>query len=643
MARGSRVLALSALLGVSLTTWVIFSFGGGWVSAFLSGNELEMARRMTLIKWTLGAGGGGALLGLGALVLFRVKRWSTEKLENALWLLSPLLLLGLLPQVFRAKPWVNRHDVLLPLVLAYAFAAEVLVTRSLAHVPGWFSRFWARVREKAPAFWQKHGPLLIVLTAAAGYAAFMAFYNVRWHYKLRTHNFDLAIDNNLIFRALHGAHMESTVTHGNAPGQYLAAHAKLGQYVILPVYALFPKPETLIVIQGFLLGAGALPLFGFARRHVSDWAAAIIALAYLAYYPIHCANFVESKYLSLSIFFVLATFWAAERKKWVLFALAFVAATLMREDIPIGLATGGLFLLLTGHRPIAGAVMALVSVSWFLILRAIMDRAGSWWFPGMYKGLWSPGEQGYGSVLKTVLSNPLFVLNEVLEKEKLQYLLHLMAPLVFLPARRWWLWAAFIPGTALTLFVTDYKPIFGFSFQYTAHWIPYLFLTVPLALAAIAKSEADGPRRATAALFAMGLASAALSYNYGAFGRRPDSVRGGYFHIEFSFSPEERARYADLVSVISELPKTASVVATENVGPHVSSRTHMYAMRRGIYDAEYLLAAKNEIDFEDTRKVFTQAVKGGGYGVVKRAGDFVLLKKGADAKDNEALAVDFKL
>ncbi|GMV16434.1 MAG: hypothetical protein AMXMBFR56_46580 [Polyangiaceae bacterium] len=643
LTRASRVLALSLLLGIALATWFIFTFGGGWVSPFLSANELEMPRRMSLIKWTLGCGVAAALLGAVALVVARLKRWPSESVEKALWLLSPLILLGFIPQVFRAKPWVNRHDVLLALVLSLALTTEVLTTRSLAHVPQAFTRLWARVREKAPAFWHKHGPLVIVLVGVAGYVAFMAFFNLRWHYKLRTHNFDLAIDNNLIFRAMHGAHMESTVTHGNAPGQYLAAHAKLGQYVILPIYALFPKPETLIVIQGFLLGAGALPLFGFARRHVSDWAAAIIALAYLAYYPLHCANFVESKYLSLSIFFVLATFWAAERKKWVLFALAFVAATLMREDIPIGLATGGVMLLLTGHRPLAGAIMAVVSVSWFLILRAIMDRAGSWWFPGMYKGLWSPGEQGYGSVLKTVLSNPLFVLNEVLEKEKLQYLLHLLVPIVLLPARRWYLWAAFIPGTVLTLFVTDYKPIFGFSFQYTAHWIPYLFLAVPLALAAIAKTGSDGPIRARAAIVAMGLASAALSYNFGAFARRSDSVRGGYFHIEFTFSDAERQRYADLQSVIAELPKDASVVATENVGPHVSSRTHMYAMRRGIYDADYILAAKNELDFEDTRKLFTEAVKSNRYGVVKRTGDFVLLKKGGDAKDNPALVTDFKL
>ncbi|MBK7579900.1 MAG: DUF2079 domain-containing protein [Myxococcales bacterium] len=643
LTRFARVATLGAVLSVALTTAALFAFGKDWVPKFISGNELEMAHRMRLIRWTLGAAGVGALFAVIAELVVWRRRLRSDAVERALLLVSPLVVVGFLPQLLRVEPWVNRHEILLPLVLALALGTEVLAYHSLGLVPGRVLELLDRLRGKLPGFWKKHGPLILVVLAALGYAAFMSFYNIRWHQKLRTHNFDLSIDNNLIFRALHGYHMESTVTHGNSPGAYLAAHAKLGQYVILPVYALFPRPETLMVLQGTLLGLGALPLYGFARRHVSDWTAAAVSLAYLVYYPLHCNNFVESKYLSLACFFILATFWAVERKKWLLFPLAFVAALVMREDIPVGLAVGGVFLLLTGHRPKSGTLIALISVGWFLYLRSRMDKAGSWWFPGMYKGLWATGEEGYSSVLKTVLTNPLFVLNEVLEKEKLVYLMHMLVPLVLLPARRWQLWAAFIPGTALTLFVTDYKPIQGFSFQYVMHWIPYLFLAAPLALAAMTKDGPTGPRRAHAAVVAMAFASLVLSYQYGAFARRPNSVRGGYFQIDFTFSAEERQRYADLKRVIGDVPPQASVVASENVGPHVSSRTHMYAMRRGLYDAEYIAIARTELDFEQTRKLLTEAAKSGAYGVVQRAGDFALLKKGADASGNAALIQEWKL
>ncbi|MBK7580049.1 MAG: DUF2079 domain-containing protein [Myxococcales bacterium] len=640
----ARSLSLSALLAAAVALWVVFAFGKAWVPPFLEKNLLGMPERMLMIKTTLIALGVGTAIGGALLVAAWRKKWGINAVERVLWFLSPLLLLPLFPQVFRAKPWVNRQDVLVVLVLALALVAEVLAVQSLRSIPVRVTRALEWVRQRVPAFLKQHGPLLIVGAAVVAYVAFMSFYNIRWHHKLRTHNFDLAIDNNLIFSAMRGAHMQSTVSFGDKASQYLAAHAKLGQYVIMPVYALYPKPETLIVIQSALLGMGALPLFGIARRRVSPWMAVALALAYLAYYPLHSANFTESKYLSLSGFFVLSTYWAVERKKWWLFAPAYLCASLMREDVPIGLAVGGAFLLLSGYRPKIGALMAVVSSIWFVILRfVIMDNAGSWWFPDMYKGLYSPGQTGFGSVIKTLLTNPLFVLNEVLEKDKLLYVLHLLVPVALLPLRRWYLWAALIPGTVLTLLATDYKPLIGFSFQYAMHWVPYVFLAATLALGSMLAEGEQGRLRARAVIGALALASATLSYNYGAFARRADSVKGGYFAIDFGYSDDERARYAALLRVIAAIPADASVVATENIGPHVSSRRYMYAMRRGIYDCEYMLAARNELDFEQTRQLFTDAVKTGKYGVVGRENDFVLLRKGHDAKDNAKLIQDWSL
>jgi uncharacterized membrane protein len=639
----SRAATLAALIAIGVAVWAMFAFGGHWVPAFLISNDLPMPARMRMIKVMVGAGVVGGLAGGALYVVGRRKGWERGALESVLWFLSPLILLGFLPQLFRAKPWANRQDVLVPLVFCFGLAVEVIAFQSLVRVPARVTRLIERAREKLPSFWKKHGALTVVLLATTFYVVFMSFYNLRWHYKLKTHNFDLSIDNNLIYAALKTGKFASTVTQGNHPGQYLATHAKLGQYLILPIYALYPKPETLIVIQSLFLGLGALPLFGFARRRVSDWTAVLIALAYLGYPPLHSANFTESKYLSLSCVFVLATFWAVDRKKWVLFGLFFVAATLMREDVPVGLAIAGAFMLLSGYRPMVGLGMAIVSTAWFLYLRSLMDKTGSWWFPGMYKGIWAKGEEGYSSVLKTLITNPLFVLDKIITRDKVMYLMHLLVPVVFLPARRWWLWLAFIPGALLTLLVTDYKPIYGYSFQYVMHWVPYIFLAVPLALQAIAKAGENGPIRARAAVTAMGLSAAALSYNYGAFARRPESVKGGYFYIDFTFSEQEKKRYNELQSVIAEIPPEASVVATEMIGPQVSSRRYMYALRRGVYDAEYILAARNELDFEQTRKLFTHAVKSNEYGVVKRVGDFVLLQKGHDPSGNAALIRDWKL
>src|SRR5690606_22515942 len=125
--------------------------------------------------------------------------------------------------------------------------------------------------------------------------------------------------------------------------------------------------------------------------------------------------------------------------RWVWFGFLFVATLLMREDVPIGLAVIGTFLLLTGHRPVAGLIMAAVSTVWFLYLRFyLMDTITEWWFPKMYKDLWSPGEEGFGSVIKTLLSNPIFTLKHIVTETKIVYLAHLLVPILLLPARRWY-------------------------------------------------------------------------------------------------------------------------------------------------------------------------------------------------------------
>lgn len=627
---------------MSLVVLVQFLYKATWLTAFITQNQLPMPHRMRLIASMVIGFAFGALCGAVGMFIARRKQVSYAHIERVFWFIAPLILLPLLPQLYRWKPWKGKANELLPTLLFVALVAETLFVRAFGNLPDRVVRAWGFLRARAPEFLKKHGPIIILLSCITAYTLFMSFYNLRWHYKIRTHNFDLAIDNNLIYAALEGGFMESTVSVGNNPSEYLAAHAKFGQYVILPIYALYPKPETLIVIQSLFLGLAALPLYAFARHFTRPWVALAIALAYLCYYPMHSANFTESKYLSLSALFLFATYWAALAGRWVLLPLFFVCAIVMREDLPIGLAIGGTVLLLSGKRPVAGFIMALVSTIWFVILRfVIMERAGHWWFPGMYKGLFSPGQTGFVSVVKTLVTNPVFVLDHVITKDKVFYLLHLFVPIAFLPARRWYLWAAFVPGAILTLLVTDYKPITGYSFQYVMHWVPYLFLAVPIALMALEKDS--GVAKLRGAVATMALVTTVTTYHLGAFSARDDSVKGGYHSIKFDFSPEERERYAALKEVISVIPPKASVVATETVGPHVSSRRYMYAMRRGLYNAEYILASNKELDFESTRKVFTQGVKSGEYGVVKRLADFVVLKKGHDTSGNADLIRDWKL
>jgi uncharacterized membrane protein len=639
----ARVGAISALLGVTLSAWAQLSIKSQWVPDFLISNTRGASERKLMLILLVAGLAGGATVGLGLLHRLRKQERQAE-LERWLWFLVPALMLPCLPTLFRAKPWQNRHDALLPIVILMSLLFEALMLLSLRSVPRAARDFWRQTTAQVPRVIKTRGPLVLVVAAALGYAAFFSFFLLRWHYKLRTGNFDLSINNNLMYGGLHGDFLKSPVAFPDNPGKYLAAHAKFGHYLFLPIYALIPRPETLLVIQAALIGAGSLPLFLFARRHLSEWTAAVIALAYLAYYPMHGSTFSEFQNVPIAALFVFGVVWAADAKRWVWMGVLTAIALLMREDIPVGLSIIGVFLLASGHRPTAGLVLAAVSTSYFLLLRFyVMEEAGDWWFPTMYKELWADGERGFRSVIKTLLTNPLFVIQKLSVEKKLIYLMHLLTPLAFLPLRRWYLWLSLIPGVLLTLLVTNYDPPTQFSFHYVMHWAPYLFMASVLSLVAIGKSPDLGPLRQKAALFAFCGASAVLSFNYGAFACRENSFKGGFHKVEFTYSEAEAARYARLMDLIKDIPKDDTVAATEKVGPHLSSRRIFHTMRTGPRGTTWIVASSKELKLSKTKVSLRAVLDKNEYGVVRRSGDFALFKRGYSTDGNAKLIKDWGL
>src|SRR4026209_1649839 len=108
----------------------------------------------------------------------------------------------------------------------------------------------------------------------------------------------------------------------------------------------------------------------------------------------------------------------------------------IREDMGALLAVIGTYLLLTGQRARAGAILSIVGAAYFVTLKFfIMPKflSGKSAFVYMYEGLLPKGETGYAGVLKTAFANPGFALKTILEQEKVVYVLQILAPLAFLP------------------------------------------------------------------------------------------------------------------------------------------------------------------------------------------------------------------
>lgn len=642
-----RALAVLTTVGASLGGFIAELTLLAQLDAFVSKNEMLSRRRLEAFM-----GGGALVFLLAALVYIILGRWRrdsprrVEALHGLAQFLLPLTLLFLLPPIFRWSPWSSLPLELLLVLAAYGLALEPMLRLSISAIPAGLSNLWTRISARIPERAKRLAPPLIVGILALGYAVFAAVFTIIHHYRFGTACYDLGQYDNLFYNALHGHPFRVTSIGGEADWKSLRGHAEVGLYALLPFYAIRPSSEALLVIQAVLLGSAAIPLYLFGTRFISRWSAMFVTLAYVLYAPLHRSNFYDFHMQPIAAVYILWMLYFFIAQRNILFWLSFLLALTAREDISIGLAVFGTFLMLTGHRFRTGLIVTLLSILYFGVLKGIiMPRFGGWWFADIYKLLQIPGKKGYGAIVETLLSNPVYVLTTLATKEKLIFTLQILLPLSFLPVRRTYLAMSILPGFVFTLLTTGYNPTVSTLFQYNGHWIPYIFPASVIALRVIGGEPAlPGPSeqsvptaetigRRRAALMSMLFLTITTSFHFGAILQRNNFKSGFASKVVFGISPAERAKHQDLRALLELIPKDASVAATEHVSPHVSARSSLYCFRDSIGQAEWVVYGGIDKGGKGST-VVKDLLKTGKFGVVGDKGEFFLIRKGADTSRN---------
>ncbi|MDB4980221.1 MAG: hypothetical protein JWM82_973, partial [Myxococcales bacterium] len=268
---------------------------------FVNRNQITTPGRTQMLAWlALGMVGGG----LAALGIFLRRRGRTAPSARAVRvlrsgrLLSPLLLPGLAWPLLTATEWEP-----LPRIAGVAFVAFLaeLCTRAaasevhagrvgLARALARLGRRRVDVASSARRFFSP--PTVIVLLGVAFYAVWMSYGTILQHRQFGTAAFDLGNYDTMFFNTLHGHPFRAlSVIPTGKNWSMLSNHAELTLFALLPLYALRPGPETLLILQAVALASGAIPLYRFASRRLPPSAALVLTLAYLLYAPMHQSNF----------------------------------------------------------------------------------------------------------------------------------------------------------------------------------------------------------------------------------------------------------------------------------------------------------------------------------------------------------------
>lgn len=454
--------------------------------------------------------------------------------------------------------------------------------------------------------------------------------------------FDLGNMDQAVWNTLHDHPFRFTNVgldwHG--PPTRLGIHVEPILLLIAPFYLLHSGPETLILLQTIALGFGAIPLFLLSLRRLPELPLLGVAFvgAYLLAPELLGAAVWDFHPVALATPLMLLAVWAVDARRYGWFIAAGILAALTKEDVALALVPLGIYIAIWRQRPRLGVAVVALSLAWVglcfgLILphfHGATSGGNNYWYRYNWLGS-TPGGAAFN-----VLTHPwlpfAFVLGDAAKRGYLAMLLRTAGGLgVLAPA----LWICGLPELVVNLLSTHQEQYSG-VFQYNAVLLAFLMAASVYGAEALYRAHLlSGPRsqgkpnpgaRGTRVGDADEAGAAAgttrLPERVRAMGQRAGArwlnvlssipipasavapvlmvwlAASTYWNLTsasptlVSFwnagdAPTQNQSRID--ALLSKIPSSASVAATDTLDPHLSDRYALYLMPDPrAYSAQYV-------------------------------------------------------
>ncbi|WP_448573779.1 DUF2079 domain-containing protein [Trichothermofontia sp.] len=485
---------------------------------------------------------------------------------------------------------------------------------------------------------------------------------------------DQGIFNQVFWNNLHGHFFQSSLSSqlstnvihdGEVPTVY---YHRLGQHFTpalllwLPLYALWPSPAMLLVLQVGLATAAGLVLYVLARQRLSPQLATWIAASYYGANAVigpALGNFYDACQLPLFVFGLLL---GLEKRWYWLFWLGAILTLAIREDAGVVLVGIGAYLVLSKRDPGRGGLLVGLSIGYILLITGVVmpifsaDISRRFMIErfGQYV---TTDDASTLAIIAAIARQPwqLFVELVTPVGATLGYLLGHGLPLAFVPAIAPASWV--ISGLPLLqILLQQGTEALSINVRYATPVIPGLFYGAILwwsqrlaPSAATAIAGATGPSLPSRRLRRFWAGCIALSL---LFTLTANPHRAWYFLMPDSLQPwvyvslpRQWHHVSQIHQVLAQIPPTASVSASRFLVPQVSGRRAVlqlpYLQVRDdqfqVINMEYAIADFWNLSYQlafagaraklaETLTVFEQAQEQGGYAVVAYADGVVLLQ-----------------
>lgn len=369
---------------------------------------------------------------------------------------------------------------------------------------------------------------------------------------------------------------------------HFAVHFSPIYYLLLPFYIIFPTPLTLMVGQCAITASGVVPLIKICRgRGLSNLEALAFGICFILYpamaggcnYYIHENNFLAPLILWLIYF--------TEKEKTALSFVFGLSVLLIKEDAAVYVAVIALYFIFANKNYKCSVTLLLFSVLYFIGVTSYLSAFGDGVMTGRYNN-YIYDEGGLFTVIKAVVENPIYALQQCMAEQKIKYILQMLVPILFMPlctkkASRLILLIPFI----LVNLMTNYRYQYDIMFQYgMGSGAILLYLS--------ALNYSDMGRKRGKLLLSSVICSAIVFVG---------TFRGWLIYYKsYDDHADERKAFKQAAELI---PEKASVASGTMILPNFSQRREIYQLETTKHDAEYYILdlrySHEEYGIEDYR------------------------------------------
>lgn len=335
-------------------------------------------------------------------------------------------------------------------------------------------------------------------------------------------------------------------------------------YLLLPGYMIFHHPAYLLMMQALAVGLCVFPIQRICRHMgFSPLAGTAMGFVWL-FYPSVCLglynDFHENKFLPLMLFWLLSQI--LENKRVGIIVCTLLALS-VKEDAAVYVVSLGLYCLFAKKEKTMGITIITMALAWFVFATSMIEYFGGEPMVARFRAYYSDEEGSWLGIIRTVIVNIGYLLKMIVTKERLEFLLWMLFPVLFGP---------FLNKNIHTLLLL----------------VPMLVINLMPTLASqydIYYQYAYGP--ASLILFACILAFAQLKEETRrfcitasvllclVFGSGVTMQKLSYFYTSAASHREDIALSEQLLDTI---PQDASITARDFIVPHLYDRKELYTV-----------------------------------------------------------------